>query len=275
MQENRDEIRIDGLEIYAHHGVYEEETRLGQRFFVNARLYTDTSHAGWTDDLQLSTNYGEVCQEIHKFLTENTYQLLEAAAEQLARHLLLTYPLIKEISLEIRKPSAPIPLPFSSVSVAIHRGWRRAVIACGSNMGKKEAYIQEAILRLDEDACCRVLRTADLIETKPYGGVEQDDFVNGAILIETLYSPEKLLDFLNELEAQAGRERLVHWGPRTLDLDIIFYEDAVIETERLRVPHPDMQNRDFVLKPLAQIVPAWKHPVYGKTVTELWQFLEQ
>lgn len=67
----------------------------------------------------------------------------------------------------------------------------------------------------------------------------------------------------------------MHWGPRTLDLDIIFYEDAVIETERLRVPHPDMQNRDFVLKPLAQIVPAWKHPVYGKTVTELWQLLEQ
>ena len=270
-----DEIRICELEIYANHGVFQEETRLGQKFFVNGVLYTDTRAAGLADELSLSTNYGEVCKEIHRFLTQNTYKLLEAATEKLAEHLLLKFPYIETIELEIRKPSAPIPLPFGSVSVAIKRGWKRAAIACGSNMGEKEAYITEAAEKIEKDAKCRLLKSADLICTKPYGGVEQDDFVNGAFLIETLYEPEELLTFLNRLEAEAGRERLIHWGPRTLDLDIIFYEDEVIQTERLTVPHIDMQNRDFVLGPLMQIAPQWIHPVYRKTTAELLAMLSQ
>lgn len=270
-----DEIRIRELEIYANHGVFQEETRLGQRFFVNAVLYTDTKAAGRNDDLSLSTNYGEVCQVIYEFLTKNTYKLLEAAAEQLAESLLLRFPYVRLLELEIRKPSAPIPLPFGSVSVSITRGWKRAVIACGSNMGEKEDYIKNAMEQLAGDAKCRLLRSADLIVTKPYGGVEQDDFVNGAFLIETLYEPEELLAFLNRLEAEAGRERLIHWGPRTLDLDIIFYEDEVIQTEKLTVPHIDMHNRDFVLRPLVQIVPQWVHPIYKKTTAELLAMLSE
>lgn len=270
---NRDAIRIEDLEVYARHGVFPEETSLGQKFFVNATLYTDSRRAGKDDDLSLSTDYGAVCQAIHRFLTEHTYRLLEAACEHLARKLLLEFPNMQGLTLEIRKPSAPIPLPFASVSVTVTRGWSRAVIACGSNMGDKEQYIETAVHKIADDLNCRLLRCADRIVTKPYGGVEQDDFVNGAILIETLYEPEELLEFLNRLEAQAGRERLVHWGPRTLDLDLIFYEDEVIRTEKLTVPHPDMHNRDFVLTPLAQIVPDWIHPLYGKTVTVLLEEL--
>lgn len=280
MQENndifcgrRDEIRIEGLEIYANHGVFPEETKLGQKFFVNAILYTDTHDAGRKDDLSLSTDYGGVCSEIHTFLTGHTYKLLEAAAEHLAEHLLLSFPYVKKLKLEIRKPAAPIPFSFSSVSVAVARGWKQAVIACGSNMGEKEDYIKEAAKKIEQDQKCRLLQCADLIITKPYGGVEQDDFVNGAFLIETLYEPEELLAFLNRLEAEAGRQRLVHWGPRTLDLDIIFYEDAVIRTDRLTVPHADMHNREFVLQPLSQIVPQWIHPLYRKTVVQLLEQL--
>ena len=270
-----DEIRIRELEIYANHGVFQEETTLGQRFFINAVLYTDTRAAGIKDNLSLSTNYGEVCRIIHEFLTKNTYKLLEAAAEHLAEKLLLTFPYIRVLDLEIRKPSAPIPLSFESVSVAITRGWRRAVVACGSNMGTKENYIKEAAEKLSGDAKCRLLKSADLIVTKPYGGVEQDDFVNGAFLIETLYEPEELLKFLNRLEAEAGRERLIHWGPRTLDLDIIYYEDRVIQTEKLTVPHVDMHNRDFVLRPLMQIASQWVHPIYKKTTAELMAMLSE
>ena len=269
-----DEIRIRELEVYANHGVFAEETKLGQKFFVNAALYTQTRRAGRADDLSLSTNYGEVCMEISRFLTEHTYRLLEAAAEHLAEHLLLTFPRIQELELEIRKPSAPIPLPFASVSVAVRRGWRRAIIACGANLGEKERAIREAACKLSQDAKCRLVKESALIVTKPYGGVEQDDFVNGAFLIETLYDAEELLAFLNRLEAEAGRERLVHWGPRTLDLDIIFYEDEIIRSEKLTVPHADMQNRDFVLRPLAEIAPEWMHPVFHKTVAELLERLE-
>ncbi len=269
-----DEIRIEELEIYAHHGVFPEETGLGQKFFVNAVLYTDTHAAGLEDELTLSTDYGAVCQFIHRFLTDHTYKLLEAAAEHLAGRLLLKFSLIRGLTLEIRKPSAPIPLPVSSVSVSVTRGWKRAVIACGSNMGEKEQYIESAIRKIAEDEKCRLLQCADRIVTKPYGGVEQADFVNGAVLVETLYEPEELLGLLNRLEAEAGRERKIHWGPRTLDLDLIFYEEEVIRTDRLTVPHPDMQNRDFVLIPLSQIVPDWIHPIYGKSVNVLLEELE-
>ena len=105
-----DEIRIDELEIFAHHGVYDYETKNGQKFYVNAILYTDTHKAGVTDELSESTNYGEVCSFITDFLTENTYKLLEAAAENVTEAILLNYPLINGVSLEIRKPEAPIGL---------------------------------------------------------------------------------------------------------------------------------------------------------------------
>ncbi len=275
MQENKDRICIRELEVYAHHGVFAEETRLGQKFFVNADLSMQLRKAGTEDDLSLSTDYGQVCQTIYHFLTEHTYRLLEAAAEHLAERLLLDFPGIRELTLEIRKPAAPIPLPVSSVSVSIARGWKRAVIACGSNMGEKERYLQEAIDKIAGDIKCRLLCSADQIVTKPYGGVEQDEFVNGAFLIETLYEPEELLTFLNRLEAEAGRERVIRWGPRTLDLDIIFYENRVVRSARLTIPHPDMQNRIFVLAPLAQIVPEWVHPLYQKTVTQLLEGLQE
>jgi dihydroneopterin aldolase/2-amino-4-hydroxy-6-hydroxymethyldihydropteridine diphosphokinase len=136
-----DEIRIDELEIFAHHGVYDFETQNGQKFYVNAVLYTDTHKAGATDELTDSTNYGEVCSFITDFLIKNTYKLLEAAAEKVTEAILLTFPLIKGVSFEIRKPEAPIGLPFGSVSVKIERFWHTAYIALGSNMGDKEKYL--------------------------------------------------------------------------------------------------------------------------------------
>ena len=267
-----DEIRIDNLEVYAGHGVFEEENRNGQAFFINAVLYTDVRAAGQKDDLTLSTHYGEVSRFIHDYLRKNTFQLLEAAAEQLAEELLLHFPLIRKISLEIRKPKAPIGLPFESVSVKIERGFKKAYLGIGSNMGNKEAYIKEAVEKLSGHAEIRNVRISSLLTTSPYGGVEQDDFLNGAIELETIMSPYELLGFLQRLEKEAGRERLVHWGPRTLDLDVLFYEDFVSDDPILTVPHPDMENREFVLKPLMELCPYQMHPVLSKSVKQM--FLE-
>lgn len=264
-----DEIRIENLEIYAGHGVFAEENRTGQPFFVSAVLYTDTYKAGKEDDLHYSTHYGEVCHFMNQFLKEHTYKLIEAAAEQTARQVLLRFPLVKAIDLEIRKPKAPIGLPFETVSVKIHRGWKQAYIALGSNMGDKEGYLNEAVTKLHQNPLIRKVEVSDFIVTKPYGGVEQDDFLNGAAKIETLYTPYELLTFLQELEQEASRERLVHWGPRTLDLDVLFFEDFVSDDKVLTVPHPDMQNRDFVLKPLCQLSPYYMHPVLLKSVKQM------
>lgn len=264
-----DYITITQLKVFAHHGVLPEETRDGQDFYVNAKLYLETKEAGDSDDLTKSVHYGEVSELITKFMQENTFQLIEAVAENTAVEVLRAFPLLKGIELEICKPHAPIPLPFGNVSVTIKRMWHTAYIAFGSNIGEKEKYIIEAIDKLKAHKECRVKRVSSLLITKPYGGVEQDDFVNGALELETLLEPEKLLAVLNKIEAEAGRERLIHWGPRTLDLDIIFYDNIILDTDKLHIPHIDMHNREFVLAPLNELIPYHRHPLYNKTVEQM------
>ena len=265
-----DIIRIDNLEVYAYHGVYDEEKEKGQYFYVNAELYTNTRKAGMNDDLDASTNYGTVCDFIHDFMTKHTYDLIETVAEQLAQALLLEFKLVKSVLLEIRKPHAPIEKEFESVSVEIERGWHEAFVAFGSNLGDKEKFIDEAIEALSNLPQINIVAISDKIVTEPYGNVEQDVFLNGVMKIETLLSADELLQILQKVEEHAGRERKIHWGPRTLDLDIIFYDDDIISEDDLIVPHPDMKNRDFVFKQLMQIAPYKLHPVYRKTISDMY-----
>ena len=270
-----DEIRIEELELFAHHGVYDFETKNGQKFYINAVLYADTSKAGRTDELTDSTNYGEVCAFITEFLTKNTYKLLEAAAEHAAEAVLLQFPLVKGISFEIRKPEAPIPLPFGSVSVKIERFWHTSYIALGSNMGEKEKYLDMALEEFKENPKIRLLQTASYVETEPYGGVEQDSFINSVCKMETLYSPYDLLEELHRIEGLANRKREIHWGPRTLDLDIIYYDELIMADKDLIIPHADMENRTFVLEPLCEIAPYLRHPANGLTSKQMLGRLEK
>lgn len=269
-----DEIQITGLEIYAHHGVYPEENRLGQKFRVDAVLRLSTREAGRTDDLDRSVNYGEVSHFITKFLTEHTYRLIEAAIEELARALLLEYGQVKSVLLTLHKPEAPIGLPIADVAVRIERGWHKAYIALGSNMGDRRGYIEQGIRELEALPECRVIRISELIETEPYGGVEQEPFLNGCLELDTLFTPEELLERLHEIEAHAGRTREIHWGPRTLDLDILLYDETAQSAEELTIPHRDMHNRRFVLEPLSRIAPYAWHPVLHRSALELLADLE-
>ena len=264
-----DQIIVEDLQVYAYHGVYPQENEEGQNFYVSAALDTDTRAAGMADDLGLSTNYGVVCRFLHTFLVEHTYKLIETAAERASEALLLQFPNVRQVTMELKKPEAPITVPFGSVSVKITRGWRRVYIACGSNIGDRKAHLSAAVDALLGDKKCRVLRVSDWVETTPYGGVEQADYLNGAMSIETLYTPEELLEVLQGIERAEARERKERWGPRTLDLDILLYEGRMADTDKLTIPHKDMQNRDFVLKPLSQIAPYERHPVLGKSVMEL------
>ena len=119
--EHADKILIEGLEVFANHGVYPAENELGQKFVVSATLYTSLAHAGTTDDLGASINYGEVCHTIDAYLRAHTFKLIEAAAEATAERLLADYPALIAVRLRIAKPWAPIGLPLSSVAVEIER----------------------------------------------------------------------------------------------------------------------------------------------------------
>lgn len=269
----QDKIVIEMLEVFAHHGVLEEEQEKGQIFYVNAVLYTDVHRAGLEDNLFYSVDYGQVCQFITNWMQENTYQLLETVAEKMSKAILLKYDRIAAVDLEIRKPQAPIPMPFGCVSVKIHRRWHTAYLAMGSNMGDKVQYISGAIRALTAHPQIKVMKVSDLIQSKPYGVTDQESFLNGALEIETLLEPEELLDALHDMEDAAGRVRVRRWGPRTLDIDIIFYDKLIYESDNVVIPHPDMQNRDFVLDPLSTLAPYYRHPILGKTVMQLYQEL--
>lgn len=264
-----DIIKIKNLEVFAYHGVFEEEKRTGQSFFVDAELELDCRKAGLTDDLNESVSYAEVAELIHAKMTEKSYDLIECCAETLAREILMAYPLIKAVTIELHKPDAPIGLPFEDVGVRIRRTVHRAYIALGSNIGESEQILADAVNALDGCEGCRVVKQSTIIRTKPYGYTDQPDFLNGMLELETLYTAHELLDKLHEIEAAAGRTRDLRWGPRTLDLDIILFDDEVIEDDDLCVPHIDMANRSFVLEPLAEIAPHKLHPLKGKRIAEM------
>ena len=264
-----DKIEIKNLEIFANHGVFPEENILGQKFVISATLYTDTRKAGLTDELTASIHYGEVSHMITKFTKEHTYKLLEALAENLCQMLLQELPLLKMITLRVEKPWAPVGLPLETVDVEITRGWHTAYVAFGSNLGDKKKFLDDGIQGLRTTPSCEVEAVSEYLVTEPYGGVEQDEFLNGVLKLRTLLTPEELLDRLHELEAAANRERIIHWGPRTLDLDILFYDNEIIDTPDLHIPHIDMENRDFVLKPMDEIAPYYRHPVLNKTIHQL------
>lgn len=273
-------IRIKDLEVFGFHGAKPEENVLGQKFVLDVCMYTDTREAGLTDDLTKSIHYGHAAHKLEEFVRTHTFQLIERVAEEAAEYLLTAFSEeegadIRKVLITVKKPWAPIHLPVDTVSVTIERGWHRAYLSIGSNMGEREAYLRQAVESLAEDKRIRKLRASGFIVTKPYGGVEQEDFLNGAVELETLYGPEELLHVMQEIEQAAGRERKVHWGPRTLDLDLIFYDKLVMETEELVLPHPDMENRTFVLAPLCELNGNFRHPLLKKTMRQLLRELEE
>lgn len=270
-----DSIQIRDLEIYCHHGVFKEENVLGQKFLVSVVMYMDTRAAGEFDELEKSVNYAEVAQVVKKEMEQKNYRLIEAAAEHLAQRILSCFLLVERVQIEIKKPWAPIHLPLDTVSVCIERGWTTVYLSLGSNMGDRERYIKGALKMLRQEPAIKCVRVSDLIETEPYGYTDQELFLNAAVELKTLKSPEHMLEVCRRIEKAGNRERSIHWGPRTIDVDILLFGDRVVQTDDLTIPHREMHKRRFVLEPLTQIAPWAEHPVFGKRVIELLDELEE
>ena len=148
-------------------------------------------------------------------------------------------------------------------------------IGMGSNLGDKVLHCEEAISEILKVDRHWLLAKSSLYKTQPIGYTAQDWFVNGVIKMETDLEPFDLLQTLKAIESRLGRVKTFPWGPRTIDLDILFYDDLEIRGETLNIPHPRLQERQFVLVPLAEIDPDFFHPVLKKTIRELLEGLQE
>ncbi|KOA20127.1 bifunctional folate synthesis protein [Clostridium homopropionicum DSM 5847] len=270
-----DKIFIKDLEIYGYHGVYEEEKRIGQKFLISAELFLNLSPAGKSDDLSKTVNYGQLSNELEKEFNKNKYDLIEKAAEELSKFVLLNYGEVERVKITIKKPWAPIGKPIDYAAVEIDRRWNRVFIGVGSNLGDKKENIKLAAEKINSSGLTKIINQSPQYETKPVGYLEQDNFINAVFEAKTLLNPKELIVLLLEIEKELKRERLIKWGPRTIDLDILLYNDIVTSSEEIVIPHLRMHERLFVIKPLCDIAPYVIHPVLNKRIYEIKEELEK
>jgi 2-amino-4-hydroxy-6-hydroxymethyldihydropteridine diphosphokinase len=148
------------------------------------------------------------------------------------------------------------------------------VLSLGSNVGDRTGFIQEAIEQIESELKQKAI-VSSYLETEPWGNTNQNKFINVAAAIPCNWNPKVLLDTLLQIEVRLGRIRDKKWGPRCIDIDILFYGNMIYQSDFLEIPHPYIAERDFVLNPLAEILPDFVHPVLGKSIKHLADELQK
>ncbi len=151
-----------------------------------------------------------------------------------------------------------------------------AYVGVGSNMGNREKNIAAALNALESTRGINVTKASGLYETEPVGGPPgQDSFINAVVRVETTLTSRRLLEVCLNIEDSLGRKRSVRWGPRTIDLDLLSFDDEIRASAKLMLPHPQMHTRRFVMEPLAEIAPDFVHPTLEQTAAEILDGLSE
>ena len=269
-----DKICINGLEVFANHGVLEAEKALGQKFIVSAELGLDLRSAGKLDDLGQSVNYAEVCDGITNLLKSEIFDLIETCAEKVASYILRTYKCVNTALITIEKPSAPIKHSLRTVSVQIFRKRSVVYLGLGSNMGDTKANLDAAIGKIN-NADINITACSSYYKTKPISDIPQDDYLNCVAKAETLLTPQELIKHLLQIESELGRIRNQRWGPRTIDIDVLTYDNVITHDKDIVLPHPRIEERLFVLIPFCELNPYYVHPLLNQRIIDLKLQLEE
>lgn len=244
-------IYIDGLRVFARHGVYDFEKENGQYFLFWCEA--DVKGAAQRDDIDSSVDYTKLISFIGGFIGSTRFELLETLLLKLLRAVLDEFPEIASVRARICKESAPVRAELSSVGVSGSLSRSEVYLSLGTNMGSRMDNLRDAIRKIDALSSCRVVSVSKVYETSPVGYSEQSDFLNCCVKLSTLLSPDELLSALQSIENELGRVRTFKNAPRVIDIDILLYDGLVALDERLTLPHPRMLGRKFVLVPLLDV----------------------
>jgi dihydroneopterin aldolase / 2-amino-4-hydroxy-6-hydroxymethyldihydropteridine diphosphokinase len=255
-----DRIELRGLRLMTIIGVLDHERQGPQPLELDITMHVDLTDACQTDELDDTVNYGDMCETIEKVAAQQHDLLLERFAGRVAEAV-LDQPRVEAVDVVVRKLRPPVTSALDTSGVAIHRtragsvsidaGHHRAILALGSNLGDRAGYLRFATRHVGH-----VVAQSDVYETAPVGGPDnQGAYLNMVVAIDTALDPFALLRRCQRVETAAGRERKVHWGPRTLDVDVLFYDDVTMQSPGLNIPHPRINERGFVLAPLHDVSP--------------------
>ncbi len=261
-------IIIKDLKLYGYHGVNPEEKTNGQDFLFNVKLSLSEQavRAGdyYKDDLAETVNYSEIISIIKEINSSSKYDLLEALSGKMADEILSYSPLIDRVSIKVEKVNPPVKEDIGSVGVkcSIEKKSITRVLqfylSIGSNMGDREKNIRDAVRMLGEKKPVNILRVSSIYKTEPMYLKEQQDFYNIVLegSVSDGFGPFEMLGFLKSIEYYLGRKGAgIRFGPRVIDLDLLYYGELEIVSDILVLPHPRLKERNFVLVPLAEISP--------------------
>ena len=249
-----DRIFVSNLCILGRHGVLNEERVLGQRFFLDIEVRTDVRRASAEDDYKKAICYATLCELAQEVSDAGPYLLIETFAERVIAAILDRFKTATAATVCIRKPGAPISANFDTVGVELTRSrQQRVAFSLGSNVGEKPSQIRAALAFLEAVDGVEILRTSSFYKTAPWGNEDQDWFVNACAIGQTSMTAHEVLRACKEIEVQLGRTPGERWGPRLIDIDLLYLGDEEFTSPALTLPHPEMFNRVFVMVPLAEI----------------------
>ncbi|MGI9502404.1 MAG: 2-amino-4-hydroxy-6-hydroxymethyldihydropteridine diphosphokinase [Geminicoccaceae bacterium] len=258
-------VSVQNLCLHGFHGLLPEETKLGQKFYVDLDCFLNLAPCSAADDHDKTICYSALCDLTAEVSGEGPYRMIETLGDRIARTVLDRFAVVNKVVVQVRKPSAPIVASFSHVGITVERKRHyRIALSLGSNEGNKKANVQTALTFLKAESDLEIDHVSQFYRTAPWGKEEQDWFINACATGWTTSQPIDLLKALKRIELQIGRMPGERWGPRTIDIDLLFMDNVQMDSPQLTLPHQEMFNRAFVLVPLAEI--AADHEVLGRRI---------
>jgi len=266
-------ILIKDLNLFGYHGVKESEKKDGQNFRFNIEILINKGSFLNDDSIENTLNYSEAIKLIKRINSSERFNLLETFSQTIAEDIMKISPLVEKVMVRIEKTSPPIKENLKSVGVEYVLGRKReekdksknkkvdVFLSLGSNVGDRENNLRKAVDMIGDNPHINILEVSSIYETEPMYLKDQNSFYNVVLQAHTgiELGPFEMMGFLKGIEFGFGRKRTKKkYGPRIIDIDLLYYGEIVIESDFLTLPHPGIEERKFVLVPLSEIAPELK-----------------